>query len=325
METGSPAQREEPGLASWLAAHGARADTLTPLSGDVSVRRYQRVDLASGGTAVVATYPRVIRDACHRFLTSSRLLAAAAVPVPRILAHDCGRGWMLLADVGRQTLYDWEDRGWEALTPYFEAAVELARRVAALPAGEVAELNPPLNEDVLARELRQTREAFLEPRGLVGGAAAARRLEAALATLCRRLADDPPVPCHRDLMARNLVPGPAPGQLWVLDHQDLRLGPPAYDLASLLNDSLFPPPALEERLLERALPAPGDRLAYHRAAAQRTLKAVGTFATFAARGHPRHLPLIPPTLRRGLSHLAHLPETAEIAPELARRWAPAIC
>jgi hypothetical protein len=58
---------------------------------------------------------------------------------------------------------------------------------------------------------------------------------------------------------------------------------------------------------------------YSRAVVQRTLKAGGTFARFAAQGNPRHLPLIAPTLRRAARHLARLPETAEV---FFRRCAP---
>jgi aminoglycoside/choline kinase family phosphotransferase len=110
----------------------------------------------------------------------------------------------------------------------------------------------------------------------------------------------------------------------VLDHQDLRLGPPAYDLASLLNDTLFPPPAVEAELLRRAAPSAAARERYHRAAAQRTLKAVGTYAAFARRGMERHLPLISPTLGRGLAHLARTPEGAPLAPDLERLWRPVL-
>src|SRR4029077_1128026 len=93
----------------------------------------------------------------------------------------------------------------------------------------------------LARELAQTWELFLEPHGLVADGALAASLRAALEALCAGLGDEPPVPCHRDFMVRNLMPRPE-GGLVVLDHQDLRLGPPLYDLASLLNDTPFPPP-----------------------------------------------------------------------------------
>jgi aminoglycoside/choline kinase family phosphotransferase len=110
-------------------------------------------------------------------------------------------------------------------------------------------------------------------------------------------------------MARNLVPAGA-GGVAVLDFQDLRLGPPAYDLASLLNDSFFAPPELERRALAGAAGRGVDALGYRRAVVQRCLKAVGTFVAFAARGKRRHLPLVPPTLERALRAAAGVPETA---------------
>ena len=65
-----------------------------------------------------------------------------------------------------------------------------------------------------------------------------------------------------------------------------------------------------------------DRVRYHRAAAQRTLKAVGTYASFARRGADRHLPLVPPTLARCLEHMALVPESAAVAQGLAGVWGP---
>ena len=180
----------------------------------------------------------------------------------------------------------------------------------------MAALSPPLDASLLRRELTQTWDELLAPRGLTGEPPLAAALARALDALCAELAAPAPVPCHRDLMARNLVPLPG-GAVGVLDHQDLRLGPPRYDLASLLNDSLFPPPEVEEAILAGVLRGDEDRLRYRRAAAQRTLKAAGTFAAFARRGSDRHLGLIPPTLARACGHLSALPETAELAPELA--------
>jgi aminoglycoside/choline kinase family phosphotransferase len=124
-------------------------------------------------------------------------------------------------------------------------------------------------------------------------------------------------------MVRNLMPLDGEGGIVVLDHQDLRLGPPAYDLASLLNDTLFPPPEIEEELLAAA-PGGADRVSYHRAAAQRTLKAIGTYTKFSLRGAHRHLPLIPPTLARGLHHLSRIPEGGPLAEDLGRVWRPVL-
>lgn len=309
-------------LFSWLAEQGHEAARLVDLPGDVSPRRYVRAELAAGGSAIVACYPATMRPVCHRFARTTELLDGAGVPVPRLLAAACDAGLTLLEDAGHATLYDRAAIGWHELAPYFEIAIDHARTIAGIPQERVAPLNPPLDEALLARELEQTWDLFLEPRGLTGDAGLTCSLSQAFEELCRRLGGAPRVPCHRDFMARNLVPQPEGTQLVVLDHQDLRLGPPQYDLASLLNDSLFPPPALERRLLDAALGASTDRSGYHRAAAQRTLKAVGTFEAFARRGSDRHLGLVAPTLGRALRHLLELPETAPIAGRLEPLWRP---
>jgi aminoglycoside/choline kinase family phosphotransferase len=319
---------EDSGLEAWLAGYGLRLREIDRLPGDVSLRRYARLeldDLDGGSTAILALYPPEVRATCPRFLRTTELLAGAGVRVPRVLGAACASGWMLLEDLGPQTLGDWRDRPWDELAPYFGDALEAAGRIARLPAESVAELNPPLGRELLAKELAQTWNLYLEPHGLTGGPALTAALRAALDEICANLAADPPVPCHRDFMARNLMPLPPTPPLpnagvAVLDHQDLRLGPPAYDLASLLNDTVFPPAAAEEALLAVAAPSPEDRLRYHRAAAQRTLKAVGTYTAFSLRGADRHLPLVGPTLARGLAHLERVPEGAPLAAELRRVW-----
>jgi aminoglycoside/choline kinase family phosphotransferase len=119
-------------------------------------------------------------------------------------------------------------------------------------------------------------------------------------------------------MARNLIE--VEGGLAVLDHQDLRLGPRAYDLASLLNDSLFPPPGIESELQSLAGIDDGSRRAYDQAVVQRSLKAVGTYALFASRGRTRHVSLIAPTIERATAAMSRLPELRA----LAAHWRPAL-
>jgi aminoglycoside/choline kinase family phosphotransferase len=310
---------ERPDVEAWLAGIGFSLRELQPLPGDVSARQYSRLAMDDGTTAVLATYPPEVRGACSRFLRTSGLLEQAGVRVPRVLAAACDEGWMLLEDLGPITLGDWRGRPWSEVAPFFEDALRIAGRIARLPVEDVEGLNPPLGLELLRKELAQTWNLFLEPRGLTGGPALTEALRQALDAVCVRLAADPPVPCHRDFMARNLMPLPE-GKVAVLDHQDLRLGPPAYDLASLLNDTLFPPADAEEALVALAMPAAEDRVRYHRAAAQRTIKAVGTYTSFLLRGADRHVPLIAPTLARGLGHLARLPEGEPLVEDLARVW-----
>jgi aminoglycoside/choline kinase family phosphotransferase len=320
---GTTLQPNEPSISvadieRWLDRMGHPPSRLEPLAGDVSARRYLRVE-SGGRNLIVAVYPAELRTTCERFLITGKLLRDAGLRVPAVLASDCRMGAMLLEDLGEQTLYDRRNEPWLELRPYLEQAIDDAGRIARLQPASVAGLCPPLDQTLLERELEQTWRSFLSPRGLSGDRQSTAALGAALTELCHQLGEEPQVPCHRDYMARNLVPLPE-GRLGLLDHQDLRLGPPFYDLASLFNDSLFPPAQLTSKLLGAA----ADELGYRRAAAQRTLKAVGTFATFAERGHPRHLGLIPPTLGRAIEHLLLIPETADITQRLADRWR-AVC
>ena len=311
-------QPSDPAIAGWLAEHGFAAARWEPLAGDLSPRRYFRLQAHHGETALVALYPRSQRHDCSRFLASTELLRRAGIAVPSVLSAECSRGLMLLEDLGPSTLYDLGRRGGAALLEdYFRHAAQISERIAALDPGPVARLNPPLGTELLSSELRTTREALLEPFNLLGEP---ELFDQSTARLCQRLGESQPVPCHRDFMVRNLMPvGPAPG-LAVLDHQGLRLGPPLYDLASLLNDSLFLPGNEESRLLSERIGEAERRVAFHRAAAQRTLKAAGTYAAFARKGHPRHFALVPETLERALNHLASCPETTELAARLRPLW-----
>ena len=65
---------------------------------------------ADGTTAILALYPADHRATCVRFARSTAILAGAGVPVPRVLAADCERGWMLLQDLGEHTLAELRER-----------------------------------------------------------------------------------------------------------------------------------------------------------------------------------------------------------------------
>lgn len=303
-------------LVGWLAAGGLAGACIEPLAGDVSARRYARIRPRAGGSLLAVLYPPELAAARTRFVAAAALLTRAGVRVPAIHRDDAAAGILLVEDLGPRTLCERTDLDWAARRPYFEAAIDALRRIAAIPLAEVERLgSPPLDAALLERELAGTIEVFLAPRGL-----APTPFVAGLRELCRRLGAGPLVACHRDFMARNLMPLGG-DRVAVIDFQDLRPGPAAYDLASLLNDSLFAPQPLERQWLELALPPGGEPLDYSRAVAQRTLKAVGTFTRFAAAGNARHLPLIPPSLARAARHLARLPEVADAFAPLAGRFA----
>ncbi len=313
-------------LTASLAERGHEIRGLEGLPGDLSQRHYLRGERVSGGSVIVAVYPEELHADCDRFLTSGGLLAAAGVRVPQVLASDCAAGWMLLEDLGERTLGEAPELTDAELALYFERAVETIALIQRLPLDAVSTLNAPLDGALLRRELEQTTREFVEPLDLVDRASRA-SWDFELDELCRCIARCTPAPCHRDFMVRNLIPvGDAPG-LAVLDHQGLRLGPALYDVASLLNDTRFLAEPKENALLEDLLGAEDERLSYHRVAAQRTLKAVGTYARFVRRNGPRggelrHAQLIAPTFDRAIAHLAKIPETAAAAQAIAPSWRP---
>jgi hypothetical protein len=129
----------------------------------------------------------------------------------------------------------------------------------------------------------------------------------------------------RDFHSPNLIWLPereGTARVGLLDFQDAVLGPPAYDVASLLQDARVDvPESLEIALLTRytrarraAYPpfdAPNFARAYATLAAQRASKILGIFARLERRdGKPqylRHLPRIWGYLQRSLAHPALKP------------------
>jgi hypothetical protein len=142
------------------------------------------------------------------------------------------------------------------------------------------------------------------------------------------ITEDEPTWVLRDFHSPNLLWLPereGPARIGLLDFQDAVLGPPAYDVASLLQDARVDvPESLEIALLTRytrarrsANPAfdPADfARAYATLAAQRASKILGIFARLERRdGKPqylRHLPRIWSYLQRSLAHPALKPLAA---------------
>lgn len=272
-------------LRRWLAAQVRGAPfTIAPASADASFRRYFRVRLADGASVIAMDAPPE-REDCAPFVRVARLLRAAGVNAPAVLAQDLQQGFLLLTDLG--TLTYLEALGSRDPAPLMRDATEaLVRWQLATRAGEL----PPYDEALLAREMALFPEWYCA-RHL--GRSLAPAQQEAFAAVARLLVASalaqPRVYVHRDYMPRNLmVAEPNPG---VLDFQDAVEGPITYDIVSLLRDAFISWP--EEQVLdwavrywERArgagLPVEPDFGEFWRAfewmGLQRHLKVLGIFA-----------------------------------------------
>ena len=89
----------------WLAtltAPALRCDTLRPASADASFRRYFRIDGADGDSYILMDAPPPQEDVTP-FVHVAEVFGKTGVSVPRVLAQDAGRGFLLLTDLGATT------------------------------------------------------------------------------------------------------------------------------------------------------------------------------------------------------------------------------
>jgi aminoglycoside/choline kinase family phosphotransferase len=154
---------------------------------------------------------------------------------------------------------------------------------------------------------------------------------AALTALLAPVAASPPGFTHRDYFAGNLLWLPdrhGPHRVGVIDFQGASLGPPAYDLVSLLQDARRDIPApIEARSIARYLAARPEldaasfRTAYVACAAQRHLRIAGQWVRLARRDNrPGYLAYGPRTWTLLGDTLRH-PAAAPLAAAMDR-WIP---
>ena len=264
-------------------------------SEDASFRRYFRVSAGSRTWIAMDAPPE--REDCKPFVHVAALMSDAGLHVPRVIAQDIARGFLLLTDLGTTTyLRALDDANADAL---FSDAIralidwQLATR---------AHMLPPYDEALLRRELDLFPEWYLGRHlGLAADAAQKQMLEALFTRLVDSALAQPQVYVHRDYMPRNLMLSePNPG---VLDFQDAVVGPITYDVVSLFRDAFVSWP--EERVIdwsarywERAkkagLPVRSDFGEFYRElewmGLQRHLKVLGIFARIHYRdGKPGYL------------------------------------
>ena len=226
----------------WLAEVAApqclRPASLRVASADASFRRYLRIDTADGGSRIIMDAPPE-HENCAPFVRVAGLMQAAALNVPQVLAWDEPAGFMLLTDLGAQTMMAAIDpERPDANRPLYEQAVDaLLRWQQASRPGQL----PAYDETVLRRELALFPDWYVaRHRGVVLNAEQQQTLGHAFDRIVARNLAAPSVYVHRDFMPRNLMlPTTDGGALGVLDFQDALYGPASYDIASLMRDAFL--------------------------------------------------------------------------------------
>ena len=237
-----PDPQREADFSVWLAelapAHGLVIDSLRTASADASFRRYLRVDGTQGSYIIMDAPPD--KEDCQPFVKVAQLLHQAQVHAPEVLAWDAAHGFMLLTDLGAQTMMQVIKRDNPQANQglYLQAVDALIAWQSASTPGVL----PPYDEALLRRELELFPDWYLvRHRGVAVEGEVRRTLDQAFAQIMAHNLAWPSVYVHRDFMPRNLMVAPAgAGQrMGVLDFQDAVYGPITYDIASLMRDAFL--------------------------------------------------------------------------------------
>ncbi|MBK7006888.1 MAG: phosphotransferase [Burkholderiales bacterium] len=320
---------------AWLAdlqgAHQLVAASLRLASADASFRRYLRIDspLAAPASSFVIMDAPPDKENCKPFVQVAQLMQQAGLKVPQVLDWDEANGFMLLTDLGAQTMMQViQPDAAPPLPLYLEAVDTLIQWQLASQEGVL----PPYDEALLMRELELFPHWYIgEHRQFTLDATQRKTLDSAFAAIVKNNLAWPSVYVHRDFMPRNLMisvedaaqfaAGPPQGKLaplggnpvstatsvgarlGVLDFQDAVYGPITYDIASLMRDAFL---SWEEdfcldvtiRYWQKArkagLPVGDDFGEFYKGVEwmglQRHLKVAGIFARLTLRdGKPQYL------------------------------------
>lgn len=271
---------------------GSVIDELTP---DASTREFYRIK-SGDSTLIGCVYAPGDVEGPRQLIDVTDLFVRAGLPVAKVVRDFSDDGIVILEDLGELILRDsLLESTPEHREDLMNSAIDLIPRIQsatdlAISSGSIAG-KLRFDREKLLWELNFFREHyFTSLRGQSVETQLGSAIEDEFGELAAWLEGHASVLCHRDFHAANLMVR-SDGSLAIIDHQDARIGSPAYDLVSLLLDRITEPPSdawLDEKITYflDARSAAGfatlDKtdflVEFDHQTVQRCLKAVGTFS-----------------------------------------------
>lgn len=211
-------------------AHAAR----TPLEGDASSRQYERLEMGDN-SAIMMSDPD--SENVQKFKTITTLLQDWNYSAPKILHEDPDKGLLILEDLGNDLIARLIETNPDREEELYKLSVDFLI--------DLANQDKPLGLPYFSQSYVLDQNAlFLDwyvPDLLGNPLADNARIffHQIWRQLLSSLEEDQEVFLYRDFHAENLLFLPnrnGQQKLGLLDYQDAMTGPPAYDLASLLQD-----------------------------------------------------------------------------------------
>jgi aminoglycoside/choline kinase family phosphotransferase len=224
-------------LKLWLknlpSSYGLDIDSISAASSDASFRRYFRVlsTINPVQSYIVMDAP-VDKEDTRPFIHVAKLLWQANIDAPQIYEENLNEGFLLLSDLGNQTLL-------QRLNPknafdYYQVVNRVLVQM---------QKNTPINQLPLYDEALLQREMHLFPDWYLNqhvnyllNDSEKNELESIFSQLVKNNLSQPQLFVHRDFHSRNLMVT-NDGKLGVIDFQDAVIGPITYDLVSIYRDA----------------------------------------------------------------------------------------
>ena len=234
----------------WLDLRDGSANAANIGSGG-SDRAYYRIS-HKDKTAILMKCGQADQDYI-RHITYTRFFRKCDLPVPDIFVMDELNNHALLEDLGDVSLYSWLKcrRTPEEIEALYNKVLDIVLQLQTAAADRIAECPLLLDRVFDYEHLRWETDYFME--WFINGIRKINDSDPGLSTEFDRLAKDvdalPKTLVHRDFQSQNIMVtnGSIPR---LIDYQGARLGPAAYDIASMLWDPYY---RLEDDLRDRLL------------------------------------------------------------------------
>ena len=285
----------------------------TPIAGDASSRRYERLTCCTNGTSILMDAPSEDGEDIKPFIKICEYFQKIGLSVPKIYYSDIPNGFLILEDFGKDLFSKMLiENPSNELEFYINATDNLIHLYHAAPLKGLSVYNSTdmANKSLLALDW-YLEYGLAEPPNCSLKTELYKLLKASLMDVM----DTPLIMVHRDFHAENLIwlnYKQDSQRVGILDFQDTMLGHPAYDLASLLNDirrDVSPEikrKCLDHYLLNTNLNTEAFEYGFSVCSAQRNLRILGVFTRLSVRDDKMHyLTFIPNVWRKLIEDLRH--------------------
>jgi len=222
-------------LKNWLSdAIDKPIKAISPASMDASFRRYFRVFISDQNSYIAVDSPPKYEDSM-KFVNIASLMEAMSIKVPKILATNFQEGFMLISDLGAETMLNAIHQEEAKAQELYAESIDILLKMQINGSKHVENL-PVFSKELLIDEMHLFLDWFcLRHLRIHPEIIEDHYFGEIFEKLSEHALDQKQVFVHRDFHSRNILLSQQ-GDMGIIDFQDAVAGPITYDLVSLLKD-----------------------------------------------------------------------------------------